>query len=119
LIPYLYKAIATCPQYTLADIDLGIANFEISQYDSAEIYFKRAWELDRNNIRANRNLAILYFTEKKFELSINHYKKLLEFTPNDPDLFHDIGFVYNKMGNADSAKKYEALARQGNPGFKL
>ncbi len=62
---------------------MGIAYIEKNELDNAELNFKKALELDKKTVSAHYMLAMLYEKEKKYEKSLEKWKKIHKYTKNE------------------------------------
>lgn len=62
-----------------------------------ESYYKKVLETDENHILTNFNIGTYYFTLRKYEKAITHFKKALAFTNNDTKLAYQIGMCYMRL----------------------
>jgi len=149
----LKHALAIYPAYGDAHRVMGNGYFFLSRLDSAELYYRKAAELDTGDMEALNNLDVVYFNEKAYNASIGTCKKIIQKDPGDIGKYNNIGICYirlarydsavyflkkgvlanssinafyehlalaYKMDNkVDSARKYEAIARQHHPGFSV
>ena len=61
------------------------------------------------------NLGSAYGTSGDFRNAIESFKKALEITPNDAQIYYFIGITYQSLGDKENAKIYldKAQAMQG------
>jgi len=62
---------------------MGIAYLEKNDATNAEENFKKALLLDKKTVSAHYMLAMLYEKEKKYEQSIEKWKKICKYTKNE------------------------------------
>lgn len=62
---------------------MGIAYIEKNDPDNAELNFKKALELDKKTVSAHYMLAMLYEKEKKYDKSLEKWKKIHKYTKNE------------------------------------
>ena len=63
---------------------------------------------------AYHNIGVIYATNKKFEKSMENFKKAIEFNPQYPVAHHNLGLVYKKIGDFErSEKHFEAAKKMG------
>ena len=79
---------STYPGYTQRGqlggyITRGDAYYSQGKYDLAIIVYKKALELDPENVYALNNLGSLYYIQGKYDLAISAYKKALEMNPKN------------------------------------
>lgn len=118
-------AISLNPRYV--DAYKGLANVYLnkSNYDMAIVYFSKALSLDTLNSDIIRNLSFAYVHRgadkcdaEDFPGAVSDYTKALEYNPKDAVLYDDLGAVYLKMGNYDSALKNFDVSLSIQPGYE-
>jgi tetratricopeptide (TPR) repeat protein len=73
-------------------IELYLAADELSDKDriqEAIIVYMRILELDKNQIKALKNRAELYFELKEFSKAVDDYTRAIEIDPNNTELYHE------------------------------
>ncbi|SDP07089.1 tetratricopeptide repeat protein [Desulforhopalus singaporensis] len=81
------------------------------EFVQAEKAFKKAIEIDSNYVEAHRNLARLYFVQKKFNDSAAEYSKVIELAPYDLETYVCLARVQLKLGNFTRAIEYLELVK--------
>ncbi|MBN2372823.1 tetratricopeptide repeat protein [bacterium] len=77
---------------------------EASQlFEQAIAAFKEAISLNENYVEAHRNLARVFYVQKRFSEAAESYKKVAELTPNDIDTYLKIASAYTKLNNHSEA----------------
>jgi tetratricopeptide (TPR) repeat protein len=99
--------------------DLGVFYFYIKKYPQAIEQFKRTVELDKKNAGAYASLGTSYFLTNQYDAAVEAFNKELALDPQNGHNIHYIATAYQKLGKMDLALKYEAMAKQFNPDFKL
>ncbi|MCG8591752.1 MAG: tetratricopeptide repeat protein [Proteobacteria bacterium] len=74
--------------------------------DGAERAFKRATELDPDDMQAYEQLATLYRLTGRLQETIETYKKALEVRPNEGRLHHFLAVLYEVDGKPDLARQH-------------
>ncbi|MCC6355565.1 MAG: tetratricopeptide repeat protein [Verrucomicrobiae bacterium] len=77
----------------------------------AEASFKRAIEIDIDCIDAHRNLARLYFVQRKFSQAATEYAHVIRLAPKDIDIYVQMALAQVEMGNFDEAVRYLEKAK--------
>jgi len=73
--------------------------------DTAETYFRMAYEIDPGNFWYSHRLALLYSATKRPELAISIYEKLLKEFPKKSDLYFELVELYAVQGENEKALK--------------
>ncbi len=55
------------------------------------------------------NLASSYFDENKIELAITTYQKAIQFEPNFPDAYNNLGNALCEIGQLDQAVSLKSI----------
>jgi len=99
--------------------NVGAIYLNTKKYNEAIPYFQKALSMNPNFINAGTNLVKAYYLTGQYPKAIETVFNDLKFAPK---FYSDVPYIalcYQKMGKMDSAKKYEALARQIYSNFKL
>jgi len=101
---------------------LGLSYSRLSIFEEAEGEFKQAIYLNPLFDKAYYDLGYLYFTQGKYDDTIEQWNKILEIEPNFPNkyiILNNLGIVYNKKEMPDKALEYFLqvlqLVPEGNP----
>ena len=113
------KIAAILPDNANAANDFGIFYFTLKKYDSAIVHFKRTVTLDANYTNAWANLGVSLYMIGRYQESITAFNKEFELDPHNGQDLPYIAIAYQKMGNLEMAKKYEAIIKQIDPKYKL
>ena len=71
----LKKSIQLNSSYPVAHNNLGVAYYNLGQYDKAKEEFNKAIDLKDNYVKAYINLASCYFWQGNYFLAYRYYKK--------------------------------------------
>ena len=90
---------STYPGYTQRGqlggyITRGDAYYSQGKYDLAIIVYKKALELDPENVYALNNIGDAYYKQGKYDLAISAYKKALEMDPENVYMLNNLGNAY-------------------------
>jgi len=80
-------------------------------YDLAAGEFNRAIGLNPNYVEAHRNLARVYFVQKKFSASADSYKKVVALDPADVDAAVNLALACVELQRYDEAISHLEKAR--------
>ena len=61
-------------------------------------FYKRALQIDVNNVQALAGIADVYFVEGQYAQSVPWYNKALILSPEDSERYYDRGQAYEKLG---------------------
>jgi len=116
-----YKKVLTLkPDYVAVIADLGVVYYSVQKYDQAIVQFEKAIAIDPGYFQAYIDLGYVYLSKQQYEYAIKNFNKGLSINAvSAKDILPLIAISWQKSGNIDSAKKYEAIVQINNPGFKL
>jgi tetratricopeptide (TPR) repeat protein len=103
------------PSPMLLDL-LGDAYTQIKDLPNAEQAYRKAAELEPSDINHQRGLGQTLMAEEKFADALGVYRKLIEETPDDADLYLRIAQIYRELHQLDHAEENLVKARQFAPG---
>ena len=117
----LEQAIAIDSRYALARARLAQASIELDYYDKAKDELLAATTLagDRSALSPIDALyldAISAIVRRDFKEALKSYTKIAELTPNDFQIYVDLGNAYDNDGNPDKALENYLKAIQLNSG---
>lgn len=102
--------------------NLGLVYSKTGLFSKAEEEFKYAVYLIPKFTKAYYDLGYLYFTQEKYDDTIEQWNKILEIEPNFPNKYivlNNLGIAYKKMQMPDKALEYFLqalqLAPEGSP----
>lgn len=111
------NAVKNSPNYPLAHRNLGAMKFLDGDYDAAEIEFKKALILNKNEEMAHNNLGLIYARRGEYEKSEIEYKKELEINPNYDNSYYNLGLLYWTLGREDDAVLTWKKTVEVNPNY--
>jgi len=114
---YLEKSIKIDPDYVYSYNLLGIIYSEKNQ-EKAFLYFKKAVEIEPENVSFINNFALICKNTGRIEIAIRYYKKALKMKPNSTDILNDLGICYAIKGDKEKAIEMWKKALKINPNFK-
>jgi len=120
-IAHLEYAVKLNPKLSSAIANIGMVYLRRVDFPQAVNYFLETVSLDSTNILAEFNLAYGYSQVGKYDSAIYYFKRSMALDPeySGHKAFDNTAILFSMTGKPDSAKKYEALARERNPAFKL
>lgn len=80
-------------------------------YELAILELKKAIAINDKYVEAHRNLARVYYVQKKFGESAEEYKKVTLLDPYDIDTHVNLALAYAQMGNYDQAIERLEIAK--------
>ena len=98
-IKYYKKALDGDPEFAIAHNGMAIALFSKRQYKEAEIHFKKASEIEKQNTDFRVNLANYYQAINDTNKCILNYEEAIKANPTDATLYFDLGNIFLKQGN--------------------
>ena len=75
--------------------------------------------MNPNYISAYANLGKAYFYTQQYAAAADIFVRELTLNPRSAGEIPYLAMSYQKMGRMDDARKYEAIAKQYYPNFKL
>jgi len=69
----------------------------LQNYELAIKEFKKAIAINKNYVQAHRNLARVYYVQKKYLKAAEQYKKVTDLEPSDIDIYIMIALAYTKI----------------------
>ncbi len=99
--------------------DLGSVYGYAGKLPLAAEQFKKAIAADPTLSQAYSNLGYTYFDMQQYKPAIEYFEKGVSLDNNNRKDIPYIAVAWQKLGEPDSAGKYEAIAQKINPDFKL
>ena len=117
----LAQAIEIDSRYALARARLAQAWSELDYYDKAKDELLAATTIagDRGSVSPRDRLyldAISAVVRRDFKEAVNAYTKIAQLTPDDSQVYVDLGYAYENDGNTDQALENYLKAIQLNSG---
>lgn len=82
------------------------------QLEQAGEAFRQAIEIDGDCIDAHRNLARLYYLERKFDQASTEYAHVIRLNPTDIDTYMHMALAQIELGNVSEAVRYLEAAKK-------
>ena len=80
-------------------------------YELAVAEFKKAISVNASYADAYRNLARVYYVQKKFGEAVEAYKKVTELNPDDLDSYVNLAVAYTQIQRYDEAIEQLEIAK--------
>jgi tetratricopeptide (TPR) repeat protein len=103
------------PTARLWDI-LGDAYTQIHDFTNAEQAFRKAAEVQPDDINHRRGLAQTLLNEEKYPEALEQYRQLVEMDAEDPSNYLRLAEIYRQLKQLDKAEQNILLAKQHAPG---
>ncbi len=97
---------------------LGVAFFELKQYEAAKDAYVAATKLAPDYLGARISLSHSLRLLGRIEEAIIEAKESLEQSPEDGDALHAAGLAYASKGNIEEAREYLEKFLKTNPEFE-
>jgi type IV pilus assembly protein PilF len=95
-----------------AQLDLARAYLEQRENSRAKPALSKALDIDPRNVEAHVLSAVLFHTEKEYELAEFHYKTALRIDPDNAQALNNYGtFLYSRERYADAIVPLDKLVR--------
>lgn len=92
------------PHSPLAQKNLGAMYYLDQNYSLAEVYSKKALELNPNESMAHNNLGLSYAGEGRLQEAEQEYLNEISINPQYDDAHYNLGLLYFQMGNFAAAQ---------------
>lgn len=112
-IKIIHTALKKEPSFADAYYNLGVAYLglynesnhqDVGKRDQAEILLKKATEINPKLLDVHTTLADLYLDKGDYEKAIIRQRVAVEQNPNDAELWHKLGVIYQRAGDKSKAK---------------
>ncbi|MCP3954982.1 MAG: tetratricopeptide repeat protein [Desulfobacterales bacterium] len=104
------------PDFAPGYNDLGVLATQMGENDTALGHYKKAVQLDPNNMTFKKNLAdLLYFTGKNMEEAIKLYTGILSASPEDLEALLTLGQISRDVGRDEEARIFFRQALDVDP----
>ncbi|MES2703495.1 MAG: tetratricopeptide repeat protein [Bacteroidota bacterium] len=118
-IPYFNKVIEMAPNNVDALNNLGAVYLNTHRAPQALEIFKRTVVINPNYVNGYSNMGHCYYEMKQYQATIDALTKALQLAPGNVKDIPYIALSYKALGNMAEAQRFEAIARQYYPEFKL
>jgi tetratricopeptide (TPR) repeat protein len=115
------RAIELDPNHPAALNNLGIAYFDIEDYESAQQCYRRAIALDPGFAEAYSNLGNTLRTTKHLDEAVAAYNRAIELNPNYAEAYNNLGTALRDQKKAAESEPFyrKALALKGEDASTL
>jgi glycosyltransferase involved in cell wall biosynthesis/MoaA/NifB/PqqE/SkfB family radical SAM enzyme len=112
----LGKLLESYPDFALAHNDLGVLYYKAGKKEDAFEHYKKAAELQPENINFQKNLADFYYVELgKVQEAIEIYVKTLALDPRDIECLLMLGHISVSIEKIDDAKVFYMKVLEVDP----
>jgi glycosyltransferase involved in cell wall biosynthesis/Flp pilus assembly protein TadD/GT2 family glycosyltransferase/2-polyprenyl-3-methyl-5-hydroxy-6-metoxy-1,4-benzoquinol methylase len=112
----LGKLLESYPEFALAHNDLGVLYYKAGKKEDAFEHYKKAAELQPENINFQKNLADFYYVERgKVQEAIEIYVKILALNPQDIECLLMLGHISVSIEKIDDAKVFYMKVLEVDP----
>ena len=112
-----HKLLEQFPSSAITLNIIGAISAELSQFDQAIKYYKKAVKIRPNYHEAFYNMGVAQQSKNYFDEAIESYSKAIMIKPNYADSFNNIGFIQHIQGNFEDAIVSYSKAILINPNF--
>lgn len=85
---------------------IGFVYQNLQDYNNANKYFLKSYQINNNNFDTNFNLGVLNFKQKKFQNAEFIFNKLSKNFSKNKDVFYNLGIIKLETGEYNKAKQY-------------
>ena len=111
-VKFITRAVEVIPSNYEANNNLGIAYKNLKDKANAEKYFHKAIDIDQTNYKSYFNCANLYSDVNQFDKSIEFLKSAVKYAPDNSDVKHRLGEVYQYKYQQDRDRSILRLAEE-------
>ena len=86
-------------------VNMGWAYYKLGQYIKAEIYTKKALQINPRMCMGRKNLGLIYWAENRLTDAETQLKKAVHFCPKFAEAYFNLGLLYLKMDRKREAYK--------------
>lgn len=84
---------------------IGVLLYQMKDWQNAEVYFQRAYQLNERNEDILYNFASVLYRLGKWQEAITFYQTYLELCPNDENVIEKVGDCSYQLGDYQLARK--------------
>jgi predicted O-linked N-acetylglucosamine transferase (SPINDLY family) len=112
---FALRSIALDPMNGPGYLNMGLANKEEKDFDSALTYFDKAITAEPKLVEAWCNKGSILNELKRHEEALTYFDKAIELDPNNAEAFNNKGFALNELKRYEDALKYFDKAIELDP----
>jgi protein O-mannosyl-transferase len=101
----------------IAHNNLGIVYRDQGRANAAIEEFKKAIEIDPDNIEGYSNLGVQYYSLDRFDEALVEFENVLKRNKNHAPTYNNMGLIYLNTGQEDKAYVHFLTAIDKNPGL--
>lgn len=116
-ISFWENAVKYSPHYPLTHRNLGAMRYLDGDLLNAEIEFKEALKLNKDEFMAHSNLGLVYANTGRAKEAEEEYKKEIEINPYYDNVYYNLGLLYWQQGKKDQAIIYWKKTLEVNPDY--
>jgi serine/threonine-protein kinase len=94
---------------------LGLVTRREGNWDQSIAYFEQALALDPSNLEVLMDAAQTYGMARQFPAALKLYDRVLDITPNNPDVIATKAGIYQAEGNLQEAAKFLSGINEQSP----
>ncbi|NNF00838.1 MAG: tetratricopeptide repeat protein [Pyrinomonadaceae bacterium] len=110
----LIKAVSQSPDMAAAQLNLGIIQNYLKEYNDAENTLERAVKLQKNWLPAMTALGVAYLNQDKNKDAIDQFEKVLKKDSDNPQVMYYLAVAEFKSGNLKEAVKIHKKVQKKN-----
>ena len=100
------KILELDPRFVPAQVNLGLAYFNLQRYEETVSLLLRALELDREQIQAHFVLGLIYRNHDEVDQALEEFLEVSRQDPHDPSTNYYLGLLYSRQKEYERAVRY-------------
>ncbi len=97
---------------------LGLIEMDKQEYEESIEYFKKAIELEDDNLYVYNNISLAYIHIGEFKEAEKYIVKAVELDPFEPYVYNNAGVIYENLTRYEEALNYYNKALAVDPDYK-
>lgn len=85
-------------QLTQVNMILGLIHTEKNKLDQAELYFKKAIEINNTSSMSYSALGYVYYLRRQYDTAIQNFRRALQLDPNNAGAHNNLGYTMAEIG---------------------